>query len=99
MNYKEEIDKLYKEKQQYIEAYRKYVEIEEKVDKLTKKYRSECKHENAYWYEQSYEGRTYDMIFCPECGKAWEERIYAGRHEYQSKEDYLNKTNRIFKED
>jgi len=44
-----------------------------------------CKHENAFYYNQykdDYEGRVYDEIFCPDCKKFWDERCRLGNHMY-----------------
>lgn len=47
------------------------------------------KHPNAVIVSQftdSYEGRTYANISCPDCGDVWEERIYCGKLPYPLKE-------------
>ena len=94
MNYKEKIDELKEEKKQYKEVFDKYNEIENQILKLRGKFQNECRHENAYWYGQEHnscEGRTYDKIYCLVCEKTWKERVSCGKHEYQSKEDYLSR--------
>lgn len=52
-----------------------------------------CKHENAYWFDQEhdeYDGdRIYDVIECPDCGMIWEEKCYGMMHTRHSREDYL----------
>lgn len=73
-------------------SYYEYLRLENELDKLKRK----CKHENAYWNGQetdSYEGRTYDQIMCPDCFEEWEERCICGNHKYQSLSKYLEKIN------
>lgn len=44
-----------------------------------------CKHEEAFYYAQEnddFEGRLYDLVYCPTCKSYWEERSYLDRHEY-----------------
>ena len=55
------------------------------------KIKKKCKHENAEListYTDDYEGRTYGIIRCPECGKQWEERIYMGKCDYPKSKDF-----------
>lgn len=82
MNIKEKREAAIKEMGILREAYYKYTSLESQLESL--KY--ECKHENAYWTGRQscddFEGRTYDIILCPDCMKSWEERCYCGKHEY-----------------
>lgn len=83
-------DEICKEMDKHRNSYYEYIRLERELEKL----KIECNHENAYYYDQytdSYEGRTYDEIKCPDCNKQWEERCICGRHEHQSLKEYLNR--------
>ena len=59
---------------------------------------NKCKHKNAYVYEQTYdvyEGRRYDECYCPDCQTYFDNRVFQGKHNYQTKEEYYSKLKNI----
>ena len=57
------------------------------IVEITKEYHN-CKHKNAFFYNQDkddFEGKTYDLVYCPDCKSFWEERSRLGKHTYPKK--------------
>ena len=80
-------NEIREEMRKHQNSYYEYLRLEGMLNSLKNK----CKHENAYWHSQntdSYEGRIYDEIICPDCQNQWEERCICGNHKYQSLKEY-----------
>ena len=91
--------KILKEKQnEFIEAYRKYKDLDYKINNLNfklsktqKEFQNRCNHTNATvlsTYTTDYEGRTYCVIKCPNCGLQWEDRVCCGNLPYPKDKNF-----------
>jgi hypothetical protein len=79
---------LNRERDQYLPVIERVEAIDNEISNIKQDMQSRCSHPNAYTYhisEDSFEGRNYAEIFCPDCFDKWEERIRRGRLPYPMK--------------